>query len=78
MIETNYGPGGFDPSKPNSNIISEGDLPDAAEALDPQSQKIAELEATVTALTEQATGKITKAQLTARLTAAKPVKPGKG
>ena len=48
--------------------------------LDPQSQKIAELEATVTALTDQATGKITKAQLTAHLDAAKgePVKPGKG
>lgn len=39
---------------------------------------IADLEATVAALTEQATGKITKAQLTARLDAAKPVKPGKG
>lgn len=45
--------------------------------LDPQ-QEIAELKATVAALTEQATGKITKAQLTARLDAAKPVKPGKG
>lgn len=45
---------------------------------DPQAARIAELEATVTALTEQATGKITKAQLTARLDAAKPVKPGKG
>jgi len=43
-------------------------------------KQIAELEATVTALTEQATGKITKAQLTARLDAAnaEPVKPGKG
>ena len=43
-------------------------------------KKIADLEATVTALTEQATGKITKAQLTARLDAAKDtsVKPGKG
>lgn len=51
-----------------------------ADKLDPQSQKIAELEATLTALTEQATGKITKAQLTARLAAAKDtsVKPGKG
>lgn len=43
-------------------------------------KQIAELEATVTALTDQATGKITKAQLTARLDAAKDtsVKPGKG
>ncbi len=41
-------------------------------------KQIADLEATVAALTEQATGKITKAQLTARLDAAKPVKPGKG
>ncbi len=43
-------------------------------------KQIAELEATVAALTEQATGKITKAQLTARLDAAKDtsVKPGKG
>jgi len=43
-------------------------------------KQIADLEATVTALTEQATGKITKAQLTARLDAAKDtsVKPGKG
>jgi len=41
-------------------------------------KQIAELEATVAALTDQATGKITKAQLTARLDAAKPVKPGKG
>lgn len=55
------------------------DEPPAPE-LDPQAQRIADLEATVTALTEQATGKITKAQLTARLDAAKgePVKPGKG
>ena len=41
-------------------------------------KQIAELEATVAALTDQATGKITKAQLTARLDVAKPVKPGKG
>lgn len=42
-------------------------------------KQIADLEATVTALTEQATGKITKAQLTARLAAkGEPVKPGKG
>ena len=42
-------------------------------------KQIADLEATVTALTEQATGKITKAQLTARLDAkGEPVKPGKG
>lgn len=43
-------------------------------------KQIADLEATVTALTEQATGKITKTQLAARLDVAKgdPVKPGKG
>ena len=75
MQQTTYGHGGFDPSKPNGNVIREEvvEVPDTP--VDPQSQKIAELEATVTALTEQATGKITKAQLATRLAAAKP---GKG
>ena len=64
----------------NGVLVREYDDGTPEPALDPQSQKIAELEATVTALTEQATGKITKAQLTAPLDAAKDtsVKPGKG
>ncbi len=36
---------------------------------DPQAARVAELEATVAALKDNATGKITKAQLTARLAA---------
>ncbi len=64
----------------NGVLVNEYDDGTPEPELDPQAQKIADLEATVTALTEQATGKITKAQLTARLAAAKgdPVKPGKG
>lgn len=42
---------------------------------DSQADRIAELESTVAALKDQATGKITKAQLATRLAAAKP---GKG
>lgn len=64
----------------NGVLVREYDDGTPEPELDPQAQKIAELEATVTALTEQATGKITKTQLAARLDAAKgePVKPGKG
>jgi hypothetical protein len=28
MKQTTYGPGGFDPTKPNNNIIEEVELPD--------------------------------------------------
>ena len=28
MLNTTYGPGGFDPNKPNNNIIEETELPD--------------------------------------------------
>lgn len=32
MRTTVYGPGGFDPTKPNSNIVEEYDLPDPPQA----------------------------------------------
>jgi hypothetical protein len=28
MLNTTYGPGGFDPTKPNNNIVEEVELPD--------------------------------------------------
>lgn len=28
MLHTVYGPGGFDPTKPNNNIVEEVELPD--------------------------------------------------
>lgn len=64
----------------NGALVREYDDGTPEPELDPQAQEIAELKATVAALTDQATGKITKAQLTARLDAVKanPVKPGKG
>jgi len=69
-----------DPKTGVNALVREYDDGTPEPELDPQSQKIAELEATVAALTEQATGKITKTQLAARLDVAKgdPVKPGKG
>ena len=64
----------------NGVLVREYDDGTPEPELDPQLAKIAELEQRVADLTDQATGKITKAQLTARLDAAKgePVKPGKG
>ena len=46
------------------------DVPDAEQVSDdPQAAKLAELEATVAALRDNATGKITKAQLVTKLAA---------
>ena len=50
-------------------LIREYDDGQPEPELDPQAARIAELESTVAALKDQATGKITKAQLTARLAA---------
>lgn len=53
----------------NGVLVNEYDDGQPEPELDPQLAKIAELEATVAALKDNATGKITKAQLTARLAA---------
>lgn len=54
----------------NSVLVAEYEVADPVEPEpDPQAARIAELEATVAALKDNATGKITKAQLAARLAA---------
>lgn len=52
-----------------NELVREYDDGQPEPPLDPQAARIAELEATVAALRDNATGKITKAQLTARLAA---------
>ncbi len=58
-----------DPKTGENVLVREYDDGQPEPPADPQATRIAELEATVAALKDQATGKITKAQLTARLAA---------
>lgn len=58
-----------DPETGVNELVREYDDGQPEPPDDPQAAKIAELESTVAALKDSATGKITKAQLTARLAA---------
>lgn len=54
MRVTTYGPGGYDPAKPNNNIVSETDVPDQpGDPYDPAA-RIAALEAEVQAIKDRA------------------------
>ena len=50
-IETRYGVGGFDPAKPNSNIVGQVEV-DAPDPTPTAEERVAQLEAEVDALTE--------------------------